>query len=304
MIIQIIVEKILQATGNMLIPMLAQIIGSVINIALDPILIFGYFGFPELGIAGAAIATVFSQFLGMCIVLVGLKLQKSELHITFKNFKINFSIILEIYKVGLPAIIMQTVNSLLTIALNGILSGFSDAAVSVLGIYFRVQSFILMPVFGLTHGLMPIMGYNYGAKNKKRLMHTLKVGITIAVVVMATGTLIFMIFPTQLLSIFNPTDEVMLIGTYAFRAISSCFVFAAFSIIVSTWFQSIGNGKYSMYISLMRQLIFLLPSAYIFSFFGVQYVWFAYPLAEIFAIFASIFLLKAVYKKQIAPMPD
>ncbi len=301
---QIAVEKILQATGNMILPMLSQLTGAIINIILDPILIFGYFGLPEMGIAGAATATVISQIIGMMIAILGLKLTKSELHITFRNFKLDKNILSQIYKVGLPSMIMQSVGSVMTVGLNAILAGFSDAAVSVLGIYFRVQSFIMMPVFGMTQGLMPIMGYNYGAKNKKRLMQTLKIGTIIAMGIMCLGTFAFMVFPRAILGLFNPTEEILLIGTYALRAISACFPFAAVGIIFSTLFQAVGNGKYSMIISLVRQLVFILPIAYLLSFFGVQYVWFSFPLAEIFAIFASVYYLKNIYNKQIKPMED
>ncbi len=301
---QITAEKILQATGNMILPMLSQLIGAVINIALDPVLIFGLFGFPEMGIAGAATATVFSQLIGMAIALFGLKLSKSELTIKLKNFKIEKTVLSQIFKVGLPSMIMQSIGSVMTVGLNAILSGFSDAAVSVLGIYFRVQSFVFMPVFGLTQGLMPIMGYNYGAHNKKRLMQALKSGTIIAMGIMCLGTLAFMIFPSQILGLFNPSEEVLLIGTYALRAISICFPFAAVGIIFSTLFQAVGNGNYSMFISIVRQLVFILPIAYLLSFFGVQYIWFSFPLAEIFAIFAAIYFFKSIYKNQISVMSD
>ncbi len=303
-LMQISAEKILQATGNMMLPMISQLTGAVINIALDPILIFGYFGFPEMGIAGAATATVFSQCIGMVVALVALKVKKTEVHISLRNFKFDRAVVIEIYRVGLPSMIMQSVGSFLTVGLNAILAGFSDAAVSVLGIYFRIQSFIMMPVFGMTQGLMPIMGYNFGAKNKKRLLKTLKTGTIMAMIIMCAGTLVFMFFPEQLLGMFNPTEEVLLIGTYALRAISSGFPFAAVGIIFSTLFQAVGNGKNSMYISLIRQLVFILPAAYVLSFFGVQYIWFAFPFAEIFAIFAVLYLYKAVYKKQIQPLGD
>ncbi len=301
---QIAAEKILQATGNMILPMLSQLIGAVINIVLDPILIFGYFGLPEMGIAGAATATVISQIIGMFIALLGLKFTKSELHISFKRFKFDKTIISQIFKVGLPSMIMQSVGSVMTVGLNAILAQFSDAAVSVLGVYFRIQSFIMMPVFGLTQGLMPIMGYNYGAENKKRLMKTLKIGTIIAMGIMCLGTFAFMVFPTQILGMFNPTEEVLLIGTYALRAISICFPFAAVGIVFSTLFQAVGNGKYSMFISLIRQLVFILPIAYLLSFFGVQFVWFSFPLAEIFSIFATIYYFKNVYTKQIKLMAN
>ncbi len=297
--VQITLEKTLQATGNMLYPMISQLIGAITNIILDPIMIFGLFGFPRLGVLGAAIATVAGQFLGMfyCIYVVSRK--KHEIHISFRKIKIRFDIIKEIYQVGLPSIIMQSIASFLIGSLNAILTTFSEVAVAVLGAYYKLQSFIFMPVFGLTQGVMPVMGYNYGAKNKNRLSSALKVGTLIAIAIMATGTLIFMLAPGLLLSIFNASEEMLLIGIPALRIISLCFIPAAVGIMFSTMFQAVGKGFYSLIISILRQLVIILPAAYLLSKIGLGYVWYAFPLAEVVSFIVSIILLKHLYNKNI-----
>ncbi len=305
MLIQICAEKILQATGNMTYPMISQLIGAIANLILDPILIFGLLGFPALGVAGAAIATVIGQILGMIFCLFILFTKNHEVKINLKNFKFKGYVIKDIYAVGFPSIIMQSISSVLVMGLNSILIGFSSAAVSVLGIYYKLQSFIFMPVFGLNQGTMPVLGYNYGARNKKRITSAIKVATIISVSIMAFGTLIFNIFPRQLLMAFNSSEEMLRVGIPALRIISLCFISAGVNIIISTAFQATGHGVKSLFISILRQLVIILPVAWIMArTFGVVAVWFAFPIAEIVAFFTSLIIFRYVYNKEIKPMED
>ncbi|MGI6124916.1 MAG: MATE family efflux transporter [Acetivibrionales bacterium] len=297
--IQISFEKTLQATGNMIYPMISQLIGAITNIILDPIMIFGLFGFPELGVGGAAIATVIGQIFGMLFCVLIIYKKNHDVHITLKRFRFRGKIVKEIYQVGLPSIIMQSIASVLIGILNAILGTLSETAIAVLGAYYKLQSFIFMPVFGLTQGVMPVMGYNFGAKNKKRLIDTLKVGLLVAVAIMAFGTSIFMFVPDKLLMIFNASEEMLLIGMPALRIISLCFIPAAVGIMFSTLFQALGAGIYSLIISVMRQLIFILPAAYLLSKIGLNFVWYSFPIAEVFSFIASILLFRRVYRNSI-----
>lgn len=292
--VEINIEKSLQATGNMIFPMLFQLTGAVINIILDPILIFTC----GLGIVGAAVATVTGQILSMIFSLIVLFAVNHEIHISFKSFKIRAKTIKDIYAVGVPSIIMQSIGAVMTSCLNGILAA-SEAAVNILGIYFKLQSFVFMPVFGLTHGVMPIMGYNFGARNKKRFMSSFRIGSAIAIIIMAVGTLIFWLFTGQLIGIYNYNAEMMRIGVPALRIISSCFIPAALGIMFSSSFQATGSGVKSLLISLLRQLIILLPAAFIFSKINLDLVWYAFPIAESVSLIASIVLFLLMYKKQI-----
>lgn len=300
--VQCVLEKTLQATGNMIYPMLFQLTGAIINIILDPILIFGYLGAPEMGIAGAAIATVAGQIVAMIFSVIIIFTKTHGVKISFKSFKLDFGIIRDIYAVGIPSIIMQAIGSVLTTALNKILIGFSEAAVTVYGIYFKVQSFVFMPVFGLNQGVMPIMGYSYGAKNKHRLMSALKYGCIIAFSIMLIGTIIFWAIPDKLLMLFNATEEILQIGIPALRIISLCFTSAAIGILFSTLFQAIGMGFNSLLVSLLRQIILLLPAAYLLSKIGLESVWYAFPIAEGVSLIASIVLFRRVYKSRISEL--
>ncbi|QSX05378.1 MATE family efflux transporter [Sedimentibacter sp. zth1] len=297
--VQINLEKTLQATGNMIYPMLFQLTGAITNIILDPIMIFGLFGFPKLGIKGAAIATITGQIIAMIFSLYIVLKKKHEVKISFRNFKFNIKTIKDIYAVGFPSMIMQAIASLLVIGLNSILIAFSDAAVDVLGVYYKLQSFIFMPVFGLTQGVMPIMGYNFGAKNKNRLISALKIGIAIASIIMLFGTILFMSIPNKLLMLFNATNEILEIGIPALRIISICFICAAGGIVFSTFFQAVGHGRKSLYISILRQLVIILPSAFFLSKLGINYVWYAFPISEIVALVVSIWLFFMLYNKTI-----
>lgn len=244
--VQVVIEKILQSTGNMIAPMICGLTGAIVNIALDPILIFGLLGMPRMGVAGAAIATVSGQFCGMLVGVFIMIKGEHLVQVKTKGFKLSWGVVLDIYKVGLPSIIMQSIGSLMLILYNMILVAYSTTAVAVLGIYFKIQSFVFMPVFGLNQGAMPIMGYNYGARDKKRLMDTYKEGLKLALIVMGLGLLLFQLFPGGLLKMFDASSEMLSIGVPALRIISLCFLPAAFGIISSTMFQATGHGMLSL----------------------------------------------------------
>lgn len=301
--VTVITEKVLQATGNMLFPMIFNILGAVINVILDPILIFGWFGLPAMGVVGAAIATIIGQFIAMCAALFLLLHYDHHVHVTFKNFKLKWKTIKDIYVVGVPTIITMSIGSVMTSFLNAILIKFSATAVAVLGVYFRLNSFIFMPIFGLNQGTLPLMGFNYGARNKDRLMETYKRGLTIAFVVMAIGTVIFWIFPQQLLMMFSATPEMLDIGVPALKIISICFVAAAYSIITTGMFQALAHGFASMMIALCRQLLLVVPLTYILTlYFGLDAAWYSFPLAEIGSTIITILLYRRIYRKEIKPL--
>ncbi len=302
MFVSVALEKILQATGNMIWPMVFQLVGAIVNILLDPVLIFGMFGLPKLGITGAAVATVGGQIVSMLVCIVVVARTEHEIKISFKGFHFSWSTVKNIYAVGLPGIVMQSIGSVMTMALNGILAAFSTAAYTVFGLYFKLQSFVFMPVFGLTQGLMPIMGYNFGARNKKRLLSALKQGCLIALLIMTVGMAIFLFLPDKLLGIFDATEELLEVGIPALQIICTCFLFAALGIVSSTLFQAVGCGMYSLLVSLMRQLIILVPAAWILAklFHEVNAVWWAFPIAEVFSLIASILLFLRLYRTEIA----
>ncbi|MFU0831661.1 MAG: Staphylococcal virulence regulator protein A [Oscillospiraceae bacterium] len=294
--IEINIEKILQATGNMLFPMIFQLIGAISNMLLDPVFIFGMFGMPAMGVKGAAIATVTAQIISMCVALLVLLLREHEVRIEFHSFRFNWHIVRNIYAVGLPAIIMQSTGSAMVVGMNAILISFTETAVAVFGVYFKLQSFVFMPVFGLTQGLMPVIGYNFGAKKTDRLLSAVKIGCIIALAIMGIGMAGFWLFTDKLLMIFNASNRMLQIGVPALRTISLCFLPAAFGIVFSTTFQAVGDGVKSLIISLLRQLVVLLPTAYLLSKIGLDAVWFAFPIAEIVSLTAS-FVFFGILKK-------
>lgn len=300
--VEVSIEKSIQATGNMLYPMIFQLIGAVINIIFDPVFIFGFWFIPAMGVKGAAAATVMGQIISMLYALY--IAHKKDFHVKFslKNFKFRLKTVKDIYIVGIPSIIMQSIASVLITLLNKILIVLTPTAVTVLGVYYKLQSFVFMPVFGLTQGVMPIMGYNYGARDKKRLVEAVKKGTGIAFIIMAVGTAIFSLFPEQLLNIFNAKPDMLKIGIPALRIISLNFIPAAVGIMFGTFFQAIGKGIYSMAVSFLRQIVIILPVAKFLSQFGVNYVWFAFPIAESFSLTFCIFMYINVYKKQIKTM--
>ena len=308
-IIYIMCEKIQQATGNMIIPMCQGLIGSIVNIILDPLLIFGIGPFPELGIRGAAIATILGQMVGMLIGIWGVFLHQKVLKVRTFGWKVRLDMLKEIYQVGLPGIIMQSISSIMTAGMNMILIQFSEVAVTVLGIYFKLQTFVFMPVFGLNQGALPVMGYNFGAKNRQRLMSAYRVTVLYALSIMVVGTVIFQIFPTQMIGIFaDPNNaqanaELLKLGVPALRIISLSFVFASFCIINSTIFQAIGRGFASLVVSVFRQLIGILPVAFVLAkLFGLPAVWFAFPISEAVALVLSFFILVGIDKRELRSM--
>lgn len=300
---QITYERLLQATGKTFYTMITQGTGAIINIILDPIFIFGLFGFPKMGVTGAAIATIIGQIVGL-IFTVYFNIKKNhEIELKFKGFRPNGNTIKNIFIVGIPSIIMQSISSAMVFCLNNILLIFSSTAAAVLGIYFKLQSFIFMPIFGLTIGMIPIVAYNYGARNKERLVETIKLSVIYSVIIMFIGFIVFQIIPEKLLSMFNPSGNMVSIGVVALRTISISFTFAGFCIILGSVFQALGSGMLSLINSIARQLGVILPSAYIFAkFFGLNYVWIAFPLSEIVSVILSIIFFKHIYNKKIKPL--
>ena len=303
--LQITFERLLQSTGKTIFNMITQGMGAIINIILDPILIFGWFGLPAMGVTGAAVATVIGQiFAALLGLFFNYKFNK-EIHVSFKGFKPCKETIGNIYKIGVPSIIMQSIGSLTTFGINNILLMFSSTAATVFGVYFKLQSFVFMPVFGLTNGMIPIVAYNYGAQNKKRIYQTIKLSVFIAVGIMLVGFTVFQLFPQTLLGLFEASDHMLEIGVPALRTISLSFVFAGFGIVSSCVFQALGNGVYSMFISLTRQIVVILPVAFIFAkLFGLNMVWFAYPIAEVISVFMCIFMLRRILKNKVKPLAN
>lgn len=300
MFIQYNIEKILQATGNMIFPMICGLVGAVVKIVLNPILLLGLFGVPAFGISGAASATVIGNAVAMTLGVIFLFGFKHEIKISLIGFRPRRKTLRDIYAVGFPAIIMQALASIMIAGLNAILIGYSETAVAVLGIYFRLQNFIFMPVFGLMQGAMPIFGYNFGARIKSRLIRAFKFTLAGAFVLMLCGFLLFQLFPEFLMSLFNASEEMTQIGVRALRILSICFLPAAIGITSSTIFQSTGHGFMSLCISLLRQLIIILPlSALLGSLFGLDYFWFSFPLSEILSLAAVFYFLKRLYYKEI-----
>lgn len=298
--LQIAMERLLQATGNTIYSMITQGVGAVINIILDPILIFGLLGMPKLGTTGAALATVIGQIIAMVLGLYFNLKKNPEIHISFKAFRPNGRIIKQIYAVGIPAIVMQSIGSVMTLGMNKILLMFSPTAVNVLGAYFKLQSFIFMPVFGFNNGMVPILAYNYGANNRKRVIETIKMSLIVAVLIMIVGVLIFQVFPAQLLNFFEATDEMLKIGIKALRIISYGFIFAGVSIIFLSVFQAFGSGVLSLIVSVARQLLVILPIAYLLAnLYGVDMVWWAFPIAEVVSLVLSIIFFQHLYHKKI-----
>ncbi|MGN0709612.1 MAG: MATE family efflux transporter [Anaerovoracaceae bacterium] len=295
-------EKVLQSTGNMIAPMITSTTGAVTNIILDPILIFGLFGAPKMEVAGAAAATVIGQAAAMVLALVIAFTKEHDVKFQIKGFKVDWSVVKDIYVVGLPSILMQSIGSFMLIGYNRIIAS-SDVAVAVLGVYYKLESFIFMPVFGMTQGAMPIIGYNYGSRNRERLMKTFKTGLAAALCMMGIGFVLFQLFPGWMLGLFNADSEMMSMGVPALRRISWCFLPAAFGIMCSTVFQATGHGVYSLMASLIRQLIGILPLAYIlYHMSGVTASWYSFPLAEILGFVYSAVMMKHLYKKEIAQL--
>ena len=291
-IIHITIEKMFQATGNMLIPMILQIIGAVVNIILDPILIFGINGFLELGVAGAAIATIIGQ-MSACLLAIFLFRKKSALKISFKNFKPEFQTIKAIYSIAVPSGVMTAMPSILVALLNSLLATVSQTAIAFFGVYFKLQSFVYMPANGLIQGMRPLISYNYGAQYFERVKKIIKVSIVVVSVILCSGAFIFVLFPKLILSWFNATDSLIRIGVIGLRIFSLGFIISTFGIVISGVFESLGIGKYSLTISLLRQLVITLPLAYILlSLIGLNGVWVSFVISEFIASVTAIVLLK------------
>ncbi|MDO4536001.1 MAG: MATE family efflux transporter [Clostridium perfringens] len=300
---QVIFERLLQSTGKTFYTMITQGTGAIINIILDPILIFGLFGAPRMGVAGAAVATVTGQIIAMFLALYFNLKKNHEIKLNKKTFKPDFKIIKRIYAVGIPSIVMQSIGSVMTFGLNKILIGFTPTATAVFGVYFKLQSFVFMPVFGLNNGMVPIVAYNYGAKNEERVTKTIKLSTLYAIGIMLVGFLVFQAFPKQLLYLFNASEDMLRIGVPALRIISINFIFAGFCVIASSVFQALENGMLSLVISVVRQLVAILPLAFIFGqAFGVNAVWFAFPVSEIISVILSTIFMRKVYNKTIKPI--
>ncbi len=291
-------EKLLQSTGRTTVSMITQLIGALTNIILDPILIFGKFGFPRMEVAGAAVATVSGQIIAAIIALIlNIKLNH-DINISPKLIRYDKETVMGIYKIGFPSIVMQSIGSLMTFCMNQILISFSTAATAVFGAYFKLQSFIFMPVFGLNNGMVPIISYNYGAKRADRVHHTIKLTIITAICIMLVGFSLFEFVPGPLLSIFNASDEMMRLGKIALRIIGTHYLLAGFCIIAGSVCQAIGNPLHSLIVSVCRQLFVLLPVAWLLSLTGhVELVWIAFPTAELVSLTLSTIFLKKTLKK-------
>ena len=290
---QFLFERLLQATGRTLFTMVTQGLGAIINIILDPIFIFGLCGFPKMGVAGAALATITGQIIA-CLLALFFNLKfNHDIHFKFKRFRPNAHIVKQIYSVGIPSIIMQSIGSVMTFGMNTILITFSTTATAVFGVYFKLQSFVFMPVFGLNNGMIPIIAYNLGAKQKKRMFDTIKLAMIYATGMMIIGVIFFETIPQTLLGFFNASEAMIKIGTPALRIIAIHFIFAGFSIVCSAAFQAVGKGTYSLLTSLIRQLLVLLPCAYVLSLTGnLDLIWLCFPIAEIFSAVTSFILMK------------
>lgn len=297
-------ERLLQATGITIYSMYSQLAGAITNIVLDPILIFGLLGAPKMGVSGAAVATVVGQVVSMLLVIAFNMKYNHEISLSMKGFRPNWRIIIEIYRVGLPSIFMQTISAVMTFGMNKILIMFSQTAVSVFGIYFKLQSFVFMPVFGLTSGMIPIVGYNFGARNRDRIVQAIKLAIYMAFAIVTVGFAIFQIFPEWILAVpFDGTDTMLSIGVPALRIISIHFIFAAVSIILSSSFQALGKGMYSLVMSASRQLLVLLPAAYYLGrYISLNALWLSFPIAEVVSVTLALVLYKRTYEKEIKPL--
>lgn len=302
--VEITFERFLQATGRTVYSMITQLTGAITNIILDPILIFGLLGFPKLGIAGAAWATVIGQCVGAVVAVTLNHFKNPEVHLRLRHIRPNGRLMGEITAISIPSIIMSCISSLTCFVMNMILIAYSSTAVAVFGVYFKLQSFVFMPVFGLNNGMVPIIAYNYGAQKPERIHKTIRLGMAYAVAIMAVGLLVFQLIPKQLLLMFDASDAMLEIGAPALRIMSLAFVFAGVGIASSSACQAFGYSVYSMLISIARQIVVLIPAAYLLSLTGVlRSIWFAFPIAEIVSLFLSLFFLRTTLKKTGMAMP-
>ena len=293
--IQSMFERLLQGTGKTNYIFYMQLSGTIFNAIVDPILIFGFFGLPAMGAKGAALATVFGQILGCILGLIFNKKFNSEINLSISKLRPHFQTMKDIYRIAIPSIVLQSVGAVMTFSLNKILAMFSDLAVTTFGVYFKLQSFIFMPLFGMNNASVPIIAYNYGADRRDRLEKTMSIGVRYGVGIMSLGTVIFWLFPEQLMALFNSPPEMTAMGVVALHIISLNFPFAGYAIMRGAAFQALGKSVYSMNISLVRQLLIIIPCAYIFAKIGgVDMVWWAFPCAEV-----AGFTMSALYTRRI-----
>ncbi len=301
--LQCMMEKVLVAAGHSTYAMVTQLVGALTNIILDPVFIFGLFGAPRMEAAGAAVATVAGQFVGAGTALVLHFLFNKDVHISLRGFRPSGRTVGRIYQVGIPSIAMSAIGSVMTFGMNAILTGFSSTAVAVFGVYFKLQSFVFMPVFGLNNGMVPIVSYNYGARKPDRIVGTMRLAAIYAVGIMVLGFLAGQFLPGVMLGIFNASADMLSLGVVALRIISVSFLLAGFSVISSAYFQALGHGVLALWVSVIRQLVVLLPTAWLLSLTGrVEMIWWAFPIAEVVALILCIVFQRVCYKKIIRPM--
>lgn len=301
--VQVLCERLLQATGRAMQTMILQGTGAIINIILDPVFIHGWWGMPKMGIAGAAVATVIGQCVGAVLGIYMNVRHNPDIHMHLKYVKPNWKIIQPILTVGIPSVIMNGIGSVMNFGMNQILQGFHETATGVFGIYFKLQSLFFMPLFGINNATISIIAFNYGARKPRRIVHTLKLATITAVCIMLVGLGIFQLFPEALLGIFNPTEDFMSIGVKALRILSLPFPVAAVCVALSASFQALGNGSYSTIVSLCRQLVVLLPVAYLLSLTGdVGNVWWSFPIAEVVSALVTALLFARLYRCKVYPL--
>ena len=300
---QIYAERLLQSTGRTVLTMVTQATGAIVNIILDPIFIFGWFGMPALGMAGAAIATVIGQWTGALLGLYFNEKHNPDVQFGRRYAKLDGEIVRGILTVGIPSVIMNSIGSVMTFGMNQILQGFTETATSVFGIYFKLQSFFFMPLFGLNGATISIVAFNYGARKPERIVKTLKLACAGGLALMVSGFLVFQFVPDLLLDMFNPTENFLVLGRSCLRTISWSFPIAAVCIVLSACFQALGNGIYATITSICRQLVVLLPVAYLLSLSGnVNLIWLSYPIAEVASGTATLFFFLRIYRQKIKPL--
>lgn len=298
-------DRLLTSTGKTVYSMIAQLSGAVTNIILDPIMIFGLLGCPAMGVTGAAVATVIGQCLGACVGAFCHFKYNKEISINLKGYRPDGEIIWKIYQVGIPSIVMQSIGSVMTYCMNLILMSFSATATAVFGVYFKLQSIFFMPIFGLNNGITPIIAYSYGAQQKKRMMKTIRLSMVIGCILLLVGFLVFESVPGFLLGFFDASEEMLAIGVPALRSIAFSFLLAWFAIISCTVFQALGYAFFSMIVSVMRQLVVLVPAAYVLAKLGgLHAVWWSFPIAEMMSGLLSVIFLVWIYRKVIRPLPE
>lgn len=297
-----VAERLMQATGNTVYHMVTQLIGAVLNCILDPIMIFGLLGFPALGTTGAALATVLSQIIAMSIGFFINVRFNHDVQLQVRGFRPDGAILGEIVRIGLPATVQQSLLSILTVGLNRILMPFSQTAVSFYGVYYKLQNFLFMPVYGLNNALIPMIGYNFGAKNRRRIERITRYALYLAVGIMAAGTVLFEALPVPLLRLFDASDAMLALGVPAIRIISASFCFAGASVILSGCMQGLGRGSESLWVALLRQLIVILPAAVLLARLSLNAVWFTFPLAEAAGLAAALLLHRRVTRRLLAPL--